>query len=282
MIYFINGQFVDKEAVHLSMDDRGYYFGDGVYEVIKIYDGKLYTATEHLARFFRSATEIQMTIPYTEQQLIEIAEQLADLNQIQVGHVYMQITRGIAPRMHHFPTVLSPVLTAYAVHNPRPEQQIAHGVHVKSVKDIRWMRCDIKSLNLLGNVLAKQEAFEAGCQEAMLVRDGLVTEGSASNIFGVKNGKVYTHPATNMILNGITRQVVLSLCKELDLPVSDKAFSYEEALAMDELFLTSTTAEVTPIVKVDEQQVGDGSPGATTKALQHAFSKRVLPLVSQS
>lgn len=279
MIYYSNGQFVDKEKedVHVSIDDRGYYFGDGVYEVIKIYDGKLFTAKEHITRLFRSATEIKMTIPYTEQQLIEIAEQLAKQNEIEVGHIYLQITRGIAPRTHHFPTVLSPVLTAYAIHNPRPEQQINDGVHVKSVEDIRWMRCDIKSLNLLGNVLAKQEAFESGCHEAMLVRNGVVTEGSSSNIFGVKNGKLYTHPATEMILNGITRQVVLSLCHELNFSVTEKAFSYEEALEMDEIFLTSTTSEVMPIVQLDGQLIDNGNPGPITKALQRAFVEKALP-----
>ena len=136
----------------------------------------------------------------------------------------MQVTRGAAPRLHQFPDpTVSPVVTAYAMNNPRPLAGMENGVAVKSVEDVRWLRCDIKSLNLLGNVLAKQEAHEAGCIEALLHRDGVVTEGSSSNMFGVKDGTVYTHPATNLILNGITRQVVLGLCQELGIPVVEKA-----------------------------------------------------------
>ena len=154
---------------------------------------------------------------------MEIARELVAKNNILVGHVYIQVTRGSAPRLHQFPNpAVPPVVTGYAINNPRPMAGIENGVGVKSVEDVRWLRCDIKSLNLLGNVLAKQEAHEAGCIEALLHRDGVVTEGSASNMFGVKDGTVYTHPVTNLILNGITRQVVLGLCEEQGIPVVEK------------------------------------------------------------
>ena len=186
-IYFVDGQFTEREGLNISIDDRGYYFGDGVYEVIKVYGGELYTAEEHINRLFQSASKIKMAIPYTDGQLMEIVRELVKVNYILVGHVYIQITRGSAPRIHQFPnSSVPPVVIAYAINNPRPMASIKNGVAVKSVEDVRWLRCDIKSLNLLGNVLAKQEAYESGCTEALLHRDGIVTEGSSSNMFRYK------------------------------------------------------------------------------------------------
>ena len=279
-VYFMDGQFTDQSGVTVSVDDRGYYFGDGVYEVIKVYDGELYTAEEHISRLFQSATKIKMTIPYTEAQLLEVSLQLVEKNAIVEGHIYMQVTRGVAPRVHHFPEpTVSPVVTAYAVNSSRPVAKIENGVPVKSVEDVRWLRCDIKSLNLLGNVLAKQEAHEAGCVEALLHRSGVVSEGSSSNMFGVKNGTIYTHPATNLILNGITRQVLLGLCKELGIPVEEKAFTLDEAFEMDEFFLTSTTSEVMPVTSIDGRLIGNGQPGEWTVKLQQAFTLQTPSLV---
>lgn len=275
-VYFMDGQFMEREAVTISVEDRGYYFGDGVYEVIKVYEGELYTAKEHIERLFQSAMKVKMTIPYTEGQLMEVAQELITRNSITVGHIYLQVTRGNSPRTHQFPEpAIAPVVMAYAVNNPRPIAALEDGVAVKSIEDIRWLRCDIKSLNLLGNVLAKQEAYEANCVEALLHRDGVVTEGSSSNLFGIKNGVVYTHPATNLILNGITRRVVLGLCQELGIQLEEQSFTFEEAFEMDELFLTSTTAEVTPITSVDGRQIGSGTPGTVTRKLQKAFASQI-------
>ncbi|AMQ05757.1 D-amino-acid transaminase [Sporosarcina psychrophila] len=280
-VYFIDGQFTERDGLAISIDDRGYYFGDGVYEVIKVYGGELYTAEEHIDRLFQSATKIKMTIPYAEVQLMEIARELVAKNNILVGHVYIQVTRGSAPRMHQFPDpTVPPVVTGYAINNPRPMRGIENGVGVKSVADVRWLRCDIKSLNLLGNVLAKQEAHEAGCIEALLHRDGVVTEGSASNMFGVKGGTVYTHPVTNLILNGITRQVVLGLCEEQGIPVVEKSFTIDEAFEMDEFFLTSTTSEVTPVISIDGRPVGSGILGPLTMKLQKAFSSQIPSFIA--
>lgn len=280
-IYFIDGQFTSKESLNISIDDRGYYFGDGVYEVIKVYNGELYTAKEHIARLFQSALKIKMTIPYSEQQLIDIAMELVKINEIDTGHIYMQVTRGASPRMHHFPDLGVPaVVTGYAVVNPRPLTNLEKGIATITVEDVRWLRCDIKSLNLLGNVLAKQEAQEANCAEAIFVRDGAVMEGSSSNVFGIKDGVVYTHPATNLILNGITRQVVLKLCKEMGISVVEKPFSPQEAFSMDEFIITSTTAEVTPVVKIDGKEIGSGTPGPVTKKLQEAFARQIPNVVT--
>ncbi len=282
-LYFMDGKFTERAELNISVDDRGYYFGDGIYEVIKVYEGELYTAKEHISRLFQSAAKVKITIPYTEEQLLEIACELTLRNAISVGHIYLQVTRGAAPRMHQFPaSTVEPVISAYAINNPRPTTNIENGVPVKSVEDIRWLRCDIKSLNLLGNVLAKQEANEADCVEALLHRDGVVTEGSSSNLFGVKDGTIYTHPATNLILNGITRQVVLGLCQELAVPVEEKSFTFEEAFNMDELFLTSTTSEITPITSIDGHSIGSGNPGTVTRELQKAFALQIpSPIVGK-
>lgn len=280
-VYFVDGRFTERDGLNISIDDRGYYFGDGVYEVIKVYDGELYTAEEHINRLFQSAAKIKMSIPYAEVQLMEIARELVATNNILIGHVYIQVTRGSAPRLHQFPNpAVSPVVTAYAINNPRPIAGMEKGVAVKSVEDVRWLRCDIKSLNLLGNVLAKQEAQEAGCIEALLHRDGIVTEGSASNMFGVKDGTVYTHPVTNLILNGITRQVILGLCSEQDIPLIEKSFTLEEAFEMDEFFLTSTTSEVTPVISIDGRSLGTGVPGSVTKKIQKAFNLQIPSFIA--
>lgn len=276
MIYYVDGQYTNRNEVTVSIDDRGYYFGDGIYEVIKVYSGNLFTGEEHTSRLFESAAKIKLDLPYTETQIMDIARELIKANNIVDGHIYMQVTRGAAARQHHFPTpAVAPVLTAYAVTAGRPVKQMEDGVNVKSVDDIRWLRCDIKSLNLLGSVLAKEEAHAGGYFEAILHRDGVVTEGSSTNMFGIRDGVVYTHPVTNLILNGITRQVVLSLCKELNLPVEEKAFSLEEAFEMDEFFLTSTTSEVMPVVSIDDRVIGNGKRGVITEKLQQAFATRI-------
>lgn len=281
MIYFKDGEYLQEEQLNLSVNDRGYAFGDGVYEVIKVYDGALYTADEHLERLLESAEKIKINLPYTLEQLIKITEELQQKNELSTGHIYLQVTRGAAPRVHQFPdqSVL-PVITGYTVENPRPLEQMESGAAMKSVEDMRWLRCDIKSLNLLGNVLAKQEAVESGCQEALFVRDGIVREGSASNVFGIKEGVLYTHPANHFILNGITRRVVLQLASELSLPVEEKEFTLEDAYLMDEFFFTSTNAEITPVVTLDGQSVGSGVPGQITRQLQNLFEARIPVLVA--
>ncbi len=282
-LYFKNGEYTEKDKLSISVDDRGYYFGDGVYEVIKVYGGKLYTAAEHFERFLSSAQKIRMPLPYTVEEFTGIAEELVRANGITEGHVYLQATRGIAPRVHNFPgDDVLPMITAYAIDNPRPLGKLEKGVAVKTVDDIRWLRCDIKSLNLLANVMAKQEAVEAGCGEAVFVRDGIVTEGSSSNIFGVKDGILYTHPATNLILNGITRRVVLKCCAAESIGVMEEPYSLGELRGMDEVFLTSTTSEITPIIAIDGEPVGDGTPGPVTSRLQRVFEKTIRQVMQET
>ncbi|MGG0656293.1 D-amino-acid transaminase [Rummeliibacillus pycnus] len=275
----INNRLIDKDEVSLSINDRGYQFGDGIYEVIKVYEGSMFTATEHIDRLYRSADEIRLVIPYTKDVLHKMLYDLVEDNKLTSGHVYLQVTRGVAPRNHAFPTELTePVLIAYTQSADRPVNNHRFGVSTIFVEDIRWLRCDIKSLNLLGNVLAKQQAHEAHCYEAIQHRGEIVTEGSSSNIYGIKDGVLYTHPTNNYILNGITRQVVLKCCQEIGLPVVEEAFTKEQALQMDEVFLSSTTSEITPIIKINDTVIHSGEPGIYTRKIQQAFEEKVQQL----
>ncbi|MFC7392790.1 D-amino-acid transaminase [Scopulibacillus cellulosilyticus] len=275
-----NGQFVEREEVSIDIEDRGYQFGDGVYEVIRVYQGQCFAMKEHLDRLERSSKEIKLDCPISRMKLEDNINQLIKKDRLTNGIVYLQITRGAAKRTHQFPEHAKSVLTAYTSEMERPLANLQNGINTKLVDDFRWLRCDIKSLNLLGNVLAKQEAQENQCYEAILHRQGTVTEGSSSNVFIVKNGKLYTHPANNFILNGITRQYVLRFAKEEHFEVIENTFSTEELLKADEVFITSTTSEISPVVKIDDQIIGEGRPGIVTAALQKKFEEEINKLVS--
>ncbi|ALC84669.1 D-alanine aminotransferase [Bacillus sp. FJAT-22090] len=271
-----NDQIVNEEEVKIGFEDRGYQFGDGIYEVIKIYNGDVFTAKEHIDRLYASADKIQLVIPYTKDVLHKMLYDLIETNEVQNGHIYLQVTRGTSARQHNFPTpAVDSVLTAYTKETSRPHAQLENGVKACLVEDIRWLRCDIKSLNLLGNVLAKQEAVSKDCYEAIQHRGEVITEGSSSNIYGIKDGVLYTHPVSNLILNGITRKVILDCCEEVGLPVVEEAFTKAQALEMDEIIMSSTNAEVMPIVSVDEKPIGNGTRGEWTQKLQQAFEKKI-------
>ncbi|MFX3673174.1 MAG: D-amino-acid transaminase [Paenisporosarcina sp.] len=275
-----NNQLVKDEEIVISKEDRGYQFGDGIYEVIRIYDGSMFTAKEHIDRLYESADKIKLVIPYTKDVFHKFMYDLIEANEVNTGQVYVQITRGASPRQHHFPTIgEESIITAYTKEVDRPVIQLANGVAAKTVEDIRWLRCDIKSLNLLGNVLAKQEAHETGNFEALLHRGDVITEGSSSNMYGIKNGVLYTHPATNLILNGITRRVILECCEEIGLPVVENPMSLEKVYEHEEFFMSSTTTEVMPIIMIDNKQVGTGLPGEWTKKLQIAFEAKIREAV---
>lgn len=276
-----NNQIIDSNQAKISINDRGYQFGDGIYEVIKVYNGNLFTPTEHIDRLYRSADEIRLVIPYTKDVLHKMLYDLVEENELTTGHIYLQITRGVSPRNHAFPIELTePVLIAYTQTGDRPVENHHNGVSAIFVEDIRWLRCDIKSLNLLGNVLAKQKAHEASCYEAIQHRGEIVTEGSSSNIYGVKRGVLYTHPTNQYILNGITRQVVMKCCKAIGIEVVEVPFTKEKLLQMDEVFLSSTTSEITPIIKIDESIINSGKPGDVTRKIQQAFEEQVQQVIS--
>lgn len=270
-----NDEFIQEDDVKISKEDRGYQFGDGIYEVIRVYNGDLYTAKEHIDRFYDSAEKIRIVVPYTKDVFHKLMYELVEKNEINNGQIYVQITRGSSVRQHQFPTNPEPVLIGYTKTVERPVELMQNGAHAMFIEDMRWLRCDIKSLNLLGNVLAKQEAYDNGCYEAVLHRGEMITEGSSSNMYGIKDGVVYTHPATNLILDGITRRTILELCAELGIEVQQTPMTKDQALGMDEFFMSSTTAEIIPLTQLDGNKIGNGSRGALTEKLQKAFEARL-------
>jgi D-alanine transaminase len=274
----LNGEFIDShnEEPVFNIEERGVQFGDGVYEVVRIYNGVPYTLTEHLNRFYRSLNEVKLNLPWEKETLSEHLKHLLSLNDfLGDGIIYFQATRGNAPRNHLFPTPTKPNLYAYIKKFDRPINKLSTGVNVSIEDDIRWLRCDIKSLNLLPNVLAKQTAFDKGCFEALLHRNGVITECSSSNFYIIKNNTVITHPTDNLILNGITRQQVKDLCNKNHIPFIEKEFNIDDVFSADESFLTSTTSEVMPIVAVNEREIGNGCVGELTKKIQNMFASDI-------
>ena len=270
-----NDEFIREDELRISKEDRGYQFGDGIYEVIRVYGGDLYTAKEHIDRFYDSAEKVRIVVPYTKDVFHKMMYELVEKNEVNNGQIYVQITRGSSVRQHQFPTNPEPVLVGYTKTVERPVELMENGAHAMFIEDMRWLRCDIKSLNLLGNVMAKQEAFDNGCYEAVLHRGEMVTEGSSSNMYGIKDGVLYTHPATNLILDGITRRTILEICAELGIEVQQIPMSKDQALAMDEFFMSSTTAEIIPLTQIDGNKIGNGTRGALTEKLQKSFEARL-------
>lgn len=270
----MNDEFVSRESAQVDIEDRGYQFGDGIYEVVGVQGGKLFKMDEHLTRFSRSASEIGMTLPYSVEMIKDKLLQLFAMDPVQDGMIYFQVTRGTAPRAHHYPQPSVPAqLIAYTKQASRPLKLQQEGVSCVLTEDIRWLRCDIKSLNLLGNVMAKQKAVSIGAYEAILHRGETVTEGSSTNVFIVKNDTVYTHPANNFILNGITRMTVLDICRKLNLKALETTFTTQQLLEADEVFLSGTSVDAMPVIQVDGQQIGNGRPGDRTKAIQREFQQ---------
>ena len=269
-----NGELKERSAIQIDVEDRGYQFGDGVYEVIRVYNGKLFAADMHLNRLMDSAKLIQLKVPFTVAEIKEKTKELITAENLDYGIVYMQLTRGISPRNHAFPIgEVDPVFVAYTKDMPYTGSK--PGVKAVTVEDIRWLRCNIKSLNLLGNILAKQQAVEAGCDEAIQHRDGTVTEGSSSNVAIIVKGTLKTHPATNLILNGITRQILLKLCNDHGIPFVEEPFTLSDMMDADEVLYTSTGVEVTPITAIDGQLIGDGKVGSITLQLQKLFTQEI-------
>lgn len=270
-----NDRLLPRDEIHIDIEDRGYQFGDGVYEVVRVYNGKPFYLSEHLQRLQRSANEIQLKLPMTLERLSQKIEALLTANQMVQGNIYLQITRGVANRTHAFPAQSQSVLIAYTQPGQRPSKALQEGIAAITTEDLRWLRCDIKSLNLLGAVLAKQKAVNYQAEEAILVRDGIVTEGSSTNFFIVEGNDLWTHPANNLILHGITRQIVLQLAAKRKWNVHEVPFPKERIDQADECFITSTTMEVCPVVKIDDHLVDQGQPGSVTRTLQADFQQLI-------
>lgn len=273
-----NEEIVDESEVKIDIEDRGYQFGDGIYEVIRIYDGYMYMEKEHLDRLWVSAEKIRMTLPFTREELSQRLHRLAQEVGLENARVYFQVTRGTAkPRLHDFPNPkeVQPVLMADIQPASRPSAKQNIGIRAGFVEDKRWLHCDIKSISLLGNIMALDEAQQKGYDEAVLVRDGIVTEASASNLWMVKDEVLYTHPDGNLVLPGIAKIKIRELVKALGIELKEEAFTEKELLAADECFKTSSVAEIMPIIEIDNQTIGDGTPGKVTKKLLNAYIESV-------
>ncbi|QRM30578.1 D-amino-acid transaminase [Microvirga sp. VF16] len=272
-IVFLNGSFLPIEEAKVPFMDRGFMFGDGVYEGIGMLDGRLIDNEAHLERLERSLAEIRIPNPYTTAEWTSIQEELARRNGMTEGFIYFQVTRGVAERDFFFPENAKPTVAMFTQAKSIAQAPAAQtGIAVVTVPDLRWQRRDIKSINLLAQVLAKQAAKEEGAQEAWLVEDGFVTEGGSSSAFIVtKQGSIVVRPLSNAILPGITRKSLLQLSKEAGIPLEDRRFTVEEAYDAAEAFLTSASNFVLPIVSIDGRPVADGKPGPVTKRLRELY-----------
>ena len=271
-IVYLNGNFVLKNEAFVSPEDRGFNFADGIYEVIKYYGGKPFRLADHMDRLRRSLGEI--SIDFEDLAQFEVVFQtLLEQNGLanQEAGIYLQITRGSHTRIHRFPENIIPTVYATAFPFASKWDQLENGVKVITADDIRWLRCDIKSISLLPNVLAAEKAHEQNAVEAIFIRNGMVTEGSHSSFMAVKNGVVYTHPDSNLILPGITKIVIREICKTNHILLVEEAIPASELKAMDEMMIIGTGSEVTPIVRLDESLVGDGKPGPVTLFIQEKF-----------
>ncbi len=274
-IAYVNGRYEPLAGAEVNVEDRGYQFADGVYEVCVVVDGRYWDEEGHIARLRRSLRELQIASPMSDAALRNVMRQILRRNRLTTALVYIQVTRGVAPRNHPFPekvTRPSVVVTAKRIDIEKNNRTAKNGVAVISAPDLRWARADIKSVSLLPNILARQAAAKASASEAWLVRDGMVTEGSASNAWIVTEaGEIVTHPLTNAILGGITRSTVIKCAEELQMKVVERAFSLKEAQKAREAFLTSATNFVMPIVSLDGGRIGEGRPGPVAARLREAY-----------
>ena len=277
-IAYVNGRYLPMRAAKVHVEDRGYQFGDGVYEVCEVRGGRLIDERRHLDRLKRSLAELRIRLPMSPAALGIVLREVIAKNRIGYGIVYLQVTRGVARRDHAFPTPEvrpSVVVTARALNSARNEALAAAGIAVVSVPDNRWGRVDIKTIGLLPNVLARQAAIERGARDAWFVdKDGTVTEGASSNAWIVTQaGTIVTRPADDAILRGITRTVVLEAINALGLAVEERAFTLEEAYAAREAFVTAASQIVLPVVRIDGRPISGGEPGPVATALRREFHR---------
>jgi D-alanine transaminase len=272
---YLNGQFLPKEEARLSPEDRGFLFGDGIYEVVRTYGGRLFALQPHLERMRYGLCELEINGVDVD-QMGEVAAELVRRNELTGGDatVYIEVTRGAAPRTHFFPDpAVQPTVYAHAGRFT-PKGDPAKGMTAITVPDIRWARCDIKTVQLLPNVLANQRARAAGAQEALFVRDGVVLEGSHTSLFFVLDGEVRTAPKTNYILPSITRDIALELCRGAKIGARETPVFANQLERVSEVFLAGTTVEIMPIVTINGAPVGSGQPGPVARKLSQLFRER--------
>ncbi|WP_281165627.1 D-amino-acid transaminase [Liquorilactobacillus sicerae] len=271
-----NNQIIERSAVKIDIEDRGYQFGDGLYEAIRLYNGKLFMYNEHFDRLERCAKKIRLDLPFSRSELFQRLVKLVAIEKLSDGEVYLQVTRGISsPRNHLFPVNSQPVLTANITPFSRPVTLQRQGKTACLVKDQRWLHCDIKSLSLLGNLLSLDEAIQRGFDDALLVRDGYFTEASASNLWFVINGCLYTHQDGPLVLPGITKMQLLRIIHHEQLPVKEIAVPVSDLDQIEECFLTNSIEEIIPVISIDGKLIGNGHPGKLTKLLQQKYLEQI-------
>ena len=278
-VAYVNGRYLPQREAAVNVEDRGYQFGDGVYEVVHVYDGRFIDEDRHLARLERSLEEIRLTQPMSRGSLRRVLREVVARNRVREGLVYIQVTRGVSRRDHPFPT--KPVAPAIVVTTrrlpPFPKDVARWQATAITTPDLRWARCDIKSVGLLPNVLARQAAREQGAYEAILVNaEGMVTEGAATSVWIVdRNGTLRTRHLDHVILPGCTRGSLITLMQEAGIAFEERAFSADELRAARETFVTSATSYVRPVVRLDGKPVGDGEVGPVTRRLFELFARHV-------
>jgi D-alanine transaminase len=276
---YVNGRYLPQAEATVSIDDRGYQFADGVYEVVPLIEGRVVDEDAHLDRLEYSLRELSIPMPMSRAALRAVTREMMRRNGVRTGIVYLQVTRGVALRDHRYPENVKPSLVMTARHKPPvPDKRIAEGVSVVSIPDLRWGRCDIKATSLLANIMGKQQAVEQGAFEAWMVdADGAVTEGTSTNAWIVTRDKrLVTRNLSNAILSGITRKRLLTVAAEQGYPLEERAFTVAEAQEAREAFLSSSTSLVLPITAIDGRKVGDGVAGPLALALRKAYLDFVM------
>lgn len=266
---YFNGEMVESGAKVVSLDDRGYCFGDGVYEVVRVYNGRAFAFSYHQDRLYRSMREMDIPVRMPPDELQELHEIMIEQSEIRDGYIYLQITRGVSPRHHAFErSKLEPQMYMFIKPITTDLGALQNGVKAITLPDDRWARVDIKTLNLIPNILAQTKAEKKGAYTAILVRDGIVTEGATSNLFVMKDGVCYTHPADHHILKGITRQLIVTrVAPTAGITVIEREFDEAFLKDADEIFFTDTIGGVIPVVTLNREPVGDGTPGKAAKVL---------------
>ena len=271
-IVYVNGAYLPEEEAQISIFDRGFIFGDGIYEVSAVLGGKLVDCEAHLARLERSAGEIGMKLAWSRAELVAIHQELIARNDLDEGSIYLQVSRGAADRDFPFPKGVKPTLILFTQARQFADTPLAKtGIKVVSTPDLRWARRDIKSVNLLAPVLAKQFAAENGAQEAWLIEDGVVTEGASSTAWIVKGRTLISRPLSNKVLPGITRTAVLAFLAESGFSFEEREFTLDEALDAEEAFITSATSLVMPVTTIDGHSIHNGAPGPATLRLREIY-----------
>jgi len=273
-LVYLNGALTPLSEAKIPVLDRGFIFGDGIYEVIPVYERKMFRSEQHLARLFRSLNAIGITNPHSKDEWLALINQVMAAHEADDQMVYIQVTRGVAKRMHAFPKESTP--TVFIMTNPivlPTATAREHGVVCVSMEDKRWLHCEIKSISLLGNVLAAQNAAEHGVTESIQFRDDYLTEASASNVWIVKDGVMMGPPKDNLILEGIRYGLIQELCAELKIPLEARRISREDVFAADEVMLSSATKEVLAVVRIDDQTIGKGVPGPIYHQLFKAYQQ---------